>query len=96
MDAWRREMARRKAAKTPTKKDARPLTGEMLACIGKEDNMNDVDARIDAEEATWRRIIEEAGEQQRAELHALNPDQRRRLIEAAREHYADRLADESD
>jgi hypothetical protein len=58
--------------------------------------MDDVDARIDAEEATWRRIIEEADEQKRAELHALNADQRRRLIEAAREHFADRLTDESD
>ena len=89
-------MARRRAAKRPARKDTRPLTRKMLECIGKEDNMDDVDARIDAEEANWRRIIEEAGEQQRAELHALNPDQRRRLIEAAREHYADRLADESD
>ncbi len=94
MDAWQREMAQRNAAKKPTKKDARPLTPEMLACIGKKDNMDDVDARIDAEDAVWRRIIEESDEQKRAELHAMNGNQKRRLIEAAKEHYADRLTEE--
>jgi hypothetical protein len=32
----------------------------------------------------------------RAVLHVLNTDQRRRLIEAAREHFADRLTDDTD
>lgn len=91
MDAWRREMAQRKAAKKPTKKDARPLTPKMLACIGKKDNMDDVDARIDAEDVAWRRIIEEADEQKRVEVFALSKEQRKKLIETAAKKYADRL-----
>ena len=94
MDAWRREMARRKAAKRPAKKDSRPLTGEMLACIRKEDSMDDVDARIDAEEAVWRRLIEQADEQKRAELFAMTKQQKKALIETAVKQYADRLTEE--
>ena len=95
-DAWRREMARRRTTKKPAKKEARPLTRRMLASIGKEDNINDIDGRIDAEDAIWRRIMEEADDEKRIELHLMNADQRRRLIEAATEHYADRLTEESD
>jgi hypothetical protein len=67
-EAWRLTMGRRKAAKAPAKKDPMPLTLDMLACIGKEDDMDDVDARIDAEEAVWRRMIEGADEQKRADF----------------------------
>jgi hypothetical protein len=92
-EAWQREMARRKAAKEPNKRNARPLTRKMLQSIGRND---DPAARLEIEDAIWRRIIEEADSQKRSELHGLNPDQKRQLIEAAREHYADRLADEDD
>lgn len=94
LDAWQREMDRRKVAKKPAKKDNRHLTRRMLACIGKKDNMDDVDARIDADDAAWRRIMEQADEKERAKLNAMTIEERRRLIEAAREHYADRLTEE--
>jgi hypothetical protein len=95
-EAWKLEMKRREAAKKPPKKDHRPLTPEMLACIGKEDNMDEVDARIDAEDAALRRILEEADEQQRAEFHSMDPQQKRRLIEKAKEDYAARMTDNRD
>src|SRR5262249_26767181 len=91
MDAWRREMARRNAAKKPAKKDALPLTREMLACIGKEDCMDDVDARIDAEERVWQRLVEEADEQRLDELFTLSKEQKKAVIEAAARKYPDRL-----
>jgi hypothetical protein len=94
LDAWQREMDRRKVAKKPAKKDNRHLTRRMLACIGKKDNMDDVDARIDADDAAWRRIMEQADEKERAKLNAMTIEEKRRLIEAAREHYADRLTEE--
>jgi hypothetical protein len=92
-EAWRLTMGRRKAAKKPAKKDPMPLTVDMLACIGKEDDMDDVDARIDAEERVWRRLLEEADEQRRAELHSMNAQQKRQIIEAASKHHADRLTE---
>jgi hypothetical protein len=56
--------------------------------------MEDVDARIDAEEAVWQRLLEQAAPSERAKLHAMNPEEKGRLIKAASEHYADRLRDE--
>jgi hypothetical protein len=93
MDAWRREMGRREAAKKPAKKADRPLTKEMLACIGKEDNTDDVDARIDAEEAVWRETVEAADPQERARLHAMPEHERKELIEAVANQQADRITE---
>jgi hypothetical protein len=93
-EAWRLTVGRRKAAKKPAKKDPMPLTLDMLACIGKEDDMDDVDARIDAEERVWRRLLEEADEQKRAALHGMKADKKREMIEAASKHYADRLTED--
>ena len=93
MDAWQREMDRRKPAKKPPMKEPRPLTRKMLECIENEDNLADVDARIDAKDAVWQRVIEEANETERAKLHAMNAEQKRRLIEAASEHYTDLFKD---
>ncbi len=94
MDAWKLHMARKKASRAPSKKDARPLSREMLACIGQEDSMDDVDARIDAEERVWRRLLEEADETRRAELHSMNAEKKRQIIETASKHYADRLTED--
>jgi hypothetical protein len=92
-DAWRREMGRRKAEKEPAKKTPRPLTQKMLAGIGQEDNIADIDARLDAEEAVWQRLLEQASPSERARLHAMNRQERRELIELARDQFADQLAD---
>ncbi len=90
-DNWEKEMVRRNAAKGRTKKEPRPLTPEMLVCIGTADNIEDVDAGIDARDAAWRQILEEAPAKQRAKLHKLNEHERQKLIEKAMEKYADRL-----
>jgi hypothetical protein len=95
-DAWRREMGRRKAEKEPAKKTPRPLTQKMLAAIGQEDNIADIDARLDAVEAVWQRLLEQASPSERAKLHAMNHQERRKLIELARDQFADQLADSDD
>lgn len=93
MDAWRKEMARRKAAIEPLKKTHRPLTRKMLETRGQTD---DPGARILVEEAVWRRLLEDSDEAGRANLHGMSEDARQRLIEHAMEHYADKLAESED
>lgn len=81
LSAWRAEQGRRKANKELPKKGTRPLTKKMLNAIGKED---DPSAKMEAEEAVWRKILEEASPEGRAELHAMSAEKRREMIEAAR------------
>lgn len=93
MASWRAEMGRRKAAKQPAKAKQRPLTKKMLAAAEAGDDPAQI---AEAREAAWQRVIEEADEERRAELHALSREQRDMLIDAALEHFADRLAEEGD
>jgi hypothetical protein len=90
MEAWRLEMAKRKAAREPSKKPHRQLTDKMLACIGRED---DIAARIDAEVAVFQRLIEQASQDERANLHAMTRDERKRLIEATAAQMTEQLAE---
>jgi hypothetical protein len=95
-DAWRQEMGRRKAAKRPPKKDARSLTRKMLESIGTDDNMDAVDARIEAEDVLWRQTLEESDEAGRAKLFAMTKPQKDEFIKLLAQQRADRLATEGD
>ncbi len=83
---WQTEKARRRAAKTGRAKSHRPLTEKMLMCIGTND---DPAARLEAEEAVWQLLIEEATLEERAGLHALPEDKKNELIRLRADQYAD-------
>jgi hypothetical protein len=86
LPAWRTELGRRKAKKASPKRATRPLTQKMLEVVGRKD---DPVARIEAEEAAWQWLLEQAGPDERAKLHAMTTAERRRLIEIALEQHAD-------
>jgi hypothetical protein len=89
--AWQAEMGRRRANKyKPSEKPARPLTKKMLESIGRDD---DPAARLEAEEAVFRNLVEKAGPDERARLMAMKEPEKRKLIEAASSQFADDLAD---
>jgi hypothetical protein len=79
-EAWRLKQKRRRAEKPPQIKE-RQLTPKMQASIANEDNIDDVDERIDRREATWRWIIEEATPTERARLNAMPNNDKEALID---------------
>jgi hypothetical protein len=89
--AWQAEMGRRRANKyKPSEKPARPLSKKMLKSIGRDD---DPAARLEAEEAVFRKLLEQAGPDERARLLAMKGAEKQRLIETASSQFADDLAD---
>lgn len=89
--AWQAEMGRRKAANyQPPQKPTRPLTKKMLEAIGRDD---DPDAKLEVEEAVFRKLVEKASPDERARLMALKGEAKQKLIEAASSQFADDLAD---
>ncbi|MFN6205795.1 MAG: hypothetical protein ACK49R_05065, partial [Planctomycetota bacterium] len=73
LDAWRREMAQRKATKPPPKKSERQLTGEMLAVRGTGDDNDDPANRVMEDDAIWNWLLDKAKPQERADLHMKTP-----------------------
>ena len=92
-DAWRQEMGKRKAAREPSKKPHRQLTDKMLACIGRDD---DIAGRLDAQDAVWQRLLDKAHPNDRAKLHAMTKDERKRLIEATGAQMLDERAEQDE
>ena len=88
LDAWRRIMNERNATRPAPKRSERPLTPKMLTSIGTRNNPN---AHRISDDEVFRMMIEAAEPDERAELHSRSPSERASLIEAARQHYADRL-----
>jgi hypothetical protein len=84
LDAWKREMAGRKAAMPPPKKYERPLTDKMLAARGQKD---DPAAKIMQDEAIWQWLLEKAKPKEKADLHMKTDKEKATLIELAREQY---------
>jgi hypothetical protein len=84
LDAWKRHMAERKAAKPPPKKSERSLTDKMLAAKGKTD---DPAAKIMQDEAIWQWLLEKAKPNEKAELHMKTPEEKAKLIELSREKH---------
>jgi hypothetical protein len=94
MDAWRREMARRKAAKEPAQRDARPLTDSMLAAMGREDDP--ATKMVMKDEAIWQWVLETAKPNERAGLHMKTAEERAKLVELVREQYDEEHTDSDD
>jgi hypothetical protein len=86
MAAWHDEMTRRKAAKPPPRSRERPLTEEMLASIGVGD---DPSVKVERPEVIWRWLLENAKPEERAAMHRFTPEEREKLLEAAREQFKD-------
>jgi hypothetical protein len=78
MRAWRRVLAQRKAAKQVKPKKARQLSKRMEHTIGKE---ADPAKRIELEEAIWQRLLEEADEEGRANLHEMTKAAKAEMIQ---------------
>jgi hypothetical protein len=93
LDAWKRAMAERKAAKPRPKKAERPLTDKMLAAKGQND---DPAAKVMQDEAIWQWLLETAKPKEKAELHMKNAEERATLIELVREQYQKDHADPGD
>jgi hypothetical protein len=93
LPAWRAEVGRRQAAKTPPKKTPMPLTKKMTESIKRGD---DPAAVAMAREAAWQRLIEAATGDKKAELFAMTKEQKDRLIDLTLEQYADEIADSDD
>ena len=88
------EQGRRKANKTPSPKREQKLTRRMLETIGRT---NDPTLRIEAEEAAWQRLLEEAHmPSDRAKLHSMTAEQKASLIQLALERYKDELKQSDD
>jgi hypothetical protein len=81
MPAWQAHLATKSGSfgEKPRAPRHRHLTDRMLAAVGTE---HDPSERAERHEASWRRILERATPQERADLHARSPAARLRLIEA--------------
>jgi hypothetical protein len=90
LDAWRREMAERDAAKPPPRKAERRLTDRMLASTGRHD---DPAAKVMQDDAIWQWLLDRAKPTERAELHRRKAEERAKLIELAREQYESEQGD---
>ncbi|QJW92559.1 hypothetical protein [Frigoriglobus tundricola] len=90
LDAWRRVMAERKAAKPAPNRSERPLTDKMLAATGKEDDPSE---KVIEDEAIFRWLLEKAQPKERAELHMKTPSERATLIDMVREQYQEERAE---
>jgi hypothetical protein len=66
-EAWKNEMLRRDATKSPLKKTPIQLTDEIAANLGKRDNMDDVDAQLDYE-LDFRMLMERSLPEERGRL----------------------------
>jgi hypothetical protein len=88
--AWRSALGKRKANKRPGTKKPRPLTQKMVQAIGRED---DPAARMEAEEAAWLHLIDQAKPPERAKLHAMPKEERARLIQAYLESRTQEVED---
>jgi hypothetical protein len=86
LEAWKRAMAQRKAAKPAAKKSERPLTQKMLESRGQKD---DPAEQVMRDEAIWQWLLEQAKPKEKAELHMKTHEQRAKLIELARQQYDD-------
>jgi hypothetical protein len=93
LDAWKRAMAERKAAKLPPKKSPRQLTAKMLAAKGRKD---DPAAKVMKDEAIWQWVLEKAKPKEKADMFMLSEEKKAKLIEAAREQYESEHADADD
>jgi len=93
LPAWRRVMAKRNAARPPSTQKCRPLTDRMLKAIGKSD---DPAARLEAEEAVWQRLLEEAGPEERGRLHAMSQKERATLIQLTSEQFREQFEETGD
>lgn len=91
--SWRAEQGRRKANKTQSTKRERRLTKQMLDTI---ERTNDPALRVEAEEAAWQRLLEDAEPRERAELHAMSTERRANLIQLALEQYKENLEESDD
>lgn len=86
LEAWKRVMAERKAAKPAPKKSERQLSDKQLAAIGQS---ADPAEKVMQDEAIWQWLIENAGPKEKAELHIKTPTERAKLIDLVREQYED-------
>jgi hypothetical protein len=93
LPAWRAVNARRSVAKLPLKKTPLPLTKKMIESIERGE---DPAVIVEAREAAWRKLIETASADKRAELFAMTKEQQNKLIDLALEQYRDRLGDGED
>jgi hypothetical protein len=85
--AWQAYQARRKSGQPSRKpKEARQVTEKMLACIGEDD---DPSARMSAEEAAWRTLLERASTEERARLNAMNAAEKAEAIQLVIDQFAD-------
>jgi hypothetical protein len=84
LDAWRREMAQRNAAKPLPKKSERQLSEKMLMAKGTED---DPAGKLMEDEAIWQWLLEISPQDKRADLFQLDKQQKANLIELSREKF---------
>jgi hypothetical protein len=84
-EAWRHEMARRKAGKPPPKIKERPLTRAMLAARGQKDDT--ATKQVMQDQAIWRWLLETAQPHERVDLHVKSPKERAELIDLSREAF---------
>jgi hypothetical protein len=89
-DAWRAEMARRKANRPPRQPRVHQLRADGEASI-LADHRAPVDAAVKREEddAAWRRIVESADPQHRGVLNGMNEQARSGLIKYSLENGAE-------
>jgi hypothetical protein len=88
--AWQVYQAQKKASPTAATQRGprtRPLTKKMLGAIGQA---HDPSAGIEAEEAVWRGLLENAATPgERARLNAMKPEEKAKLIQACIEQRED-------
>ena len=85
MDAWKRETARRKAAKPLPKIKERQLTKEMLAAIGQK--VDPAIEKVMKDDAIWQWMMKKAKPNEKADLHMKTAQERESLVELVREQY---------
>jgi hypothetical protein len=87
--AWQVSRASKTPGDDPPAREPRTrrLTQAMLASVGKEE---DPSSRLEADERTWRYLLENANPGERARLNALKHAERAQLIRAARAQLEDR------